>query len=71
MNFISGSLDFIDSSESSFTKFFDRFVQIMETILVEIFREIFEPNFKQRLAFEVKINSLIFLSDQPEAYFFR
>ena len=70
MSFIGESLDFIDSGESSFSKFSDGFVQIVEAILIQVFGEVFKPDFKERLTFEVKIDSLVVFPDESETYFF-
>jgi len=70
MSFVCESLDLIYGGESSFAELLDWLVQLMKTILVQIFGKIFEPDLEERLTLEVEIDGLIFLSDQSEAYLF-
>jgi len=45
MFFVGVSLNFINSCKSSFTKFFDWFIEFMKSNLIENFGKIFNPYF--------------------------
>lgn len=70
MGLVGDSFDLVDGGESSFSQFFDGFVETMEAILVEVFGEVLQPDVEERFAFEVEVEGVFVVFEKSEPYFF-
>ena len=70
MGLVCQSLHLVDGCEASFSQLPDWLVQLVKSPLVEVPREVLQPDLEQGLALEVEADLGLLLLEESEADFF-